>query len=127
MDYAARKVLVIDDDPTTRRIIIKLIKEIGFTEVSEAENGQQAYDLLQLGNYDLILSDWDMPVMSGMELLVKVRADDNLKAKPFIMITANESKESIIAAAKAKVSQYIVKPFTIQSLRAKIEKVLVAG
>ena len=124
MDYSDIKVIIIDDDMTTRRIITRLIKQIGFTDFDEAADGQQAYDMMQEKDYGLILSDLDMPVMNGMELLDKVRADQKLMAKPFIMITANDDRENIIQAVKSKVSQYIVKPFTMPALREKIEKVL---
>ena len=124
MDYSEIKVIVIDDDVTTRRIIARLIKQIGFTDFDEAGDGQEAYDMMQEKDYGLILSDLDMPVMNGMELLDKVRADQKLMAKPFIMITANDDRENIIQAVKSKVSQYIVKPFTMPALREKIEKVL---
>ncbi len=125
MDYSAIKVLIVDDDSTTRRIVSRLVKQIGFVDFTEAENGAQAYELLLDGDFGLILSDWDMPVVSGLELLNKVRSDDKLKRIPFIMITANDKKENIIVAIKAHVSQYIVKPFTVNSLREKIDKVLV--
>ena len=124
MDYSGIKVIVIDDDITTRRIITRLIKQIGFTDFDEAGDGQQAYDMMQENDYGLILSDLDMPIMNGMDLLDKVRADQKLMAKPFIMITANDDRENIIQAVKSKVSQYIVKPFTMPALREKIEKVL---
>jgi len=127
MDYSKLNVLIIDDDATTRRIVTRLIKQIGFVNFSEAVDGEQAYKMLQEEKFDLILSDWDMPVMNGYTLLEKVRADENYKKTPFIMVTANDNKESIIEAVKAKVSQYIVKPFTVNSLKDKIEKVLSAG
>jgi two-component system chemotaxis response regulator CheY len=127
MDYSDINVLIIDDDATTRRIITRLIKQIGFVKFSEAENGKQAYQMLQEESYDLILSDWDMPVMNGYQLLEKIRADANYKKTPFIMVTANDNKESIIEAVKAKVSQYIVKPFTVTALKEKIGKVLTIG
>jgi len=127
MDYSKINVLIIDDDSTTRRIVTRLIKQIGFVNFSEAVDGEQAYKMMQEEKFDLILSDWDMPVMNGYTLLEKVRADSNYKKTPFIMVTANDNKESIIEAVKAKVSQYIVKPFTVTALKEKIEKVLSAA
>lgn len=124
MGYSDLKVLVIDDDPTTRRIITRLVKQIGFKEFNEAEDGHQAFEMLQETDYDLILSDWDMPIMNGIELLKKVRADENLSEKPFIMITANDNRDHILHAVREKVSQYIVKPFTAPALKAKIGKVM---
>jgi two-component system chemotaxis response regulator CheY len=124
MDYSKSRVIIIDDDSTTRRIVSRLVKQIGFMEFVEAEDGQQAYDLMQESDFDLVLSDLDMPVMNGMELLEKVRADERLSKIPFIMVTANDSKENIMRAVKAHVSQYIVKPFTATALKEKIAKVL---
>ncbi len=124
MDYSKSRVIIIDDDSTTRRIVSRLVKQIGFMEFVEAEDGQQAYDLLQETDFDLVLSDLDMPVMDGLELLEKVRSNEKLSQIPFIMVTANDSKENIMRAVKAHVSQYIVKPFTSASLKEKIDKVL---
>lgn len=124
MDYSQINVLVIDDDPTTRRIVTRLVRQIGFGAFAEAENGKQAYEMLQEETFSLILSDWDMPIMNGHELLLKVRSDEKYKHTPFIMVTANDCKESILEAVRAKVSQYIVKPFTATSLKEKIDKVL---
>ncbi len=127
MPYTEIKVLVVDDDPTTRRIIKKIAAQIGFTDIVEAENGAEAFAKVQEQEFGLILSDWDMPVMNGMEFLEKVRKDERYTEIPFIMITANDTRENIILAAKARVSQYIVKPFTVQALKAKIDKVLLVS
>ncbi|MEA1932927.1 MAG: response regulator [Thermodesulfobacteriota bacterium] len=119
------KILVIDDDTTMRRIIKNLLSQIGFINIIEAEDGQAALDILQgEGGFGLLVSDWDMPRMTGLELLQTVRDDENFKTLPFIMVTAKDSREYILEAVKARVSQYIVKPFTAQALREKIEKVL---
>ncbi len=119
------KILVIDDDTTMRRIIKNLLSQIGFTNIIEAEDGQAALDILQgEGRFGLLISDWDMPRMTGLELLQIIRTDENFKTLPFIMVTAKDSRENILEAVKAKVSQYIVKPFTAQALKEKIEKVL---
>lgn len=119
------KVLIVDDDATLRRIVRTLMTQIGYKNLIEAEDGQEALEFLQ-ENQDigLILCDWDMPRMDGLELLQHIRNDDTLAETPFIMVTAQDNKEKIIIAAKAKVSQYIVKPFTAQALREKINKVL---
>jgi len=124
MSYEEISVLVIDDDPTTRRIVTRLIKQIGFTTFTEAGNGEEAFAQLESTKFGLILSDWDMPVMNGLQLLEKVRSDERFQDLPFIMITANDAKENILKAVRAKVSQYIVKPFTAPALREKIDKVL---
>lgn len=126
MDYSQINVMVVDDDPTTRRIITRLIKQIGFDNFAEAENGKQAYEMLIESKFGLVLSDWDMPVMNGYELLQKIRSEKGYENIPFIMVTANDNKASIIEAVKAKVSQYIVKPLTAPALKEKIEKVLAA-
>lgn len=119
------KILVIDDDTTMRRIIKNLLSQIGFTNIIEADDGQAALDILQgEGRFGLLISDWDMPRMTGLELLQIIRTDENFKTLPFIMVTAKDSRENILEAVKAKVSQYIVKPFTAQALKEKIEKVL---
>lgn len=120
------KVLVVDDDATTRRIEKRLLKQLGFADVEEAADGAEAMKILEVTDVRLILSDWDMPNMTGMEFLQAVRGSDRFNATPFIMVTAKDSKEDIIAAAKARVSQYIVKPFTAQALGEKIKKVLPA-
>lgn len=121
MNYAEQSVLVVDDDEKTRKIIIKLLAALGFLKISEASDGLEAFDLLNTDNFDLILSDWDMPTMNGLELLKRIRADEKLQTKPFIMITEDTSKDSLITAAREKVSQYISKPFTAQSLQKKID------
>lgn len=118
------KILVVDDFSTMRRIVRNLLKENGFTNVDEAEDGSVALHKLKGGHYDFVISDWNMPNMTGIELLQSVRADSNLKHLPFLMITAEAKRENIIAAAQAGASGYIVKPFTASTLDEKLSKIL---
>ncbi len=122
-DRSALKFLVVDDFSTMRRIVRNLLKELGFTNVEEAEDGAVALDKLRAGKFDFVVSDWNMPNMDGLTLLQSVRADPNLKGLPFLMITAEAKKENIIAAAQAGASGYIVKPFTAGTLQEKLEKI----
>ena len=117
------KVLVVDDMSTMRRIVKNVLKQIGFSNMVEAENGQDALSKLKEGDIGLIVSDWNMPVMQGIELLRAVRADPELKHLPFLMVTAEAQKENIIEAVQAGVSNYVVKPFTAEALQEKLEKI----
>ncbi|NLR75364.1 MULTISPECIES: chemotaxis response regulator CheY [Leeia] len=117
------KFLVVDDFSTMRRIVRNLLKELGFSNVDEAEDGQIGLHKLQNGQFDFVVSDWNMPNMTGIELLRAVRADPNLKQLPFLMITAEAKKENIIEAATAGASGYIVKPFTAATLDEKLNKI----
>jgi len=118
------KILVVDDFPTMRRIVKTLLKSLGFREMHEAEDGEKAYALMKAeGNFELIVSDWNMPNMTGLELLKTIRADEKFKHLPFLMVTAEAEKENIIEAVKSGVSNYVVKPFTGQTLKEKLEKV----
>jgi len=117
------KVLVVDDFPTMRRIIKNLLKQLGFENVDEAENGEDALKKLRSSEYGLVVSDWNMPVMEGIELLKNVRSDPQLKDIPFLMVTAEAEKEKVIEAIKAGVDNYIVKPFTGEVLKEKLEKI----
>ncbi len=116
-------VLVVDDFPTMRRIVRSLLKELGFVNVDEAEDGQDALGKLQAGSFQFVISDWNMPNLDGLEMLKQVRADDRLGATPVLMITAEAKKDNIIAAAKAGANGYIVKPFTAATLEEKIAKI----
>ncbi len=118
------KILLVDDFSTMRRIIKNLLKDIGFTNVDEAENGSLAFDKLKEGGFDFVISDWNMPVMTGIELLKAVRGDDDLKGLPFLMVTAEAKPENVTEALSAGVSNYIVKPFTSVTLKEKIDKIL---
>ncbi|MDH4193930.1 MAG: chemotaxis response regulator CheY [Nitrospirota bacterium] len=117
------KVLVVDDMSTMRRIVKNVLRQIGFSDIIEAENGQDALTKLKAGGFGLVVSDWNMPVMQGIELLRAVRADAELKALPFLMVTAEAQKENLIEAVQAGVSNYVVKPFTAEVLQGKLEKV----
>jgi two-component system chemotaxis response regulator CheY len=117
------KFLVVDDFSTMRRIVRNLLKELGFTNVDEAEDGAIALQKLQGGGFDFVVSDWNMPNMDGLTLLQTIRATPNLKHLPLLMITAEAKKENIIAAAQAGASGYIVKPFTSATLSEKLQKI----
>jgi two-component system, chemotaxis family, chemotaxis protein CheY len=119
----AMDVLVVDDFATMRRILKNILRQIGFTSISEAEDGTSALTMLKKKKFDLILCDWNMPEMPGIELLKQVRADDGLKDIPFVMITAEAKKENILAAVQAGVSNYVVKPFTAEIISEKLAKV----
>lgn len=115
--------LVVDDFSTMRRIVRNLLKELGFTNVDEAEDGAIALQKLQAGNFEFVVTDWNMPNMDGLTLLQSIRAAPNLKHLPVLMITAEAKKENIIAAAQAGASGYIVKPFTAGTLSEKLNKI----
>ena len=118
------KVLIVDDYKTMLRIIRNLLKQIEVNDVEEASEGSEALAKLRAGNFGLVISDWNMAPMTGLELLQQVRQDARLKATPFIMVTAESKTENVIAAKQAGVSNYIVKPFSAETLREKIEKVV---
>ena len=117
------KFLVVDDFSTMRRIVRNLLKELGFANVDEAEDGQIALQKLNTLPFDFVVTDWNMPNMDGLTLLQKIRATPSLKHLPVLMITAEAKKENIIAAAQAGASGYIVKPFTAATLSEKLEKI----
>ncbi|NPD65887.1 chemotaxis protein CheY [Lichenicola cladoniae] len=117
-------VLIVDDYKTMLRIIRNLLKQIEFDNVDEATDGTDALAKLRAGNYGLVISDWNMVPMTGLELLQEVRRDPKLKTLPFIMITAESKAENVVSAKQAGVSNYIVKPFNAETLKGKIEKVL---
>lgn len=115
--------LVVDDFSTMRRIVRNLLKEIGFNNVEEAEDGMDALNKLRTGPFDFVVSDWNMPNMDGLELLQSIRADGDLGNIPVLMVTAEAKKENIIAAAQAGASGYVVKPFTAATLEEKLSKI----
>ena len=117
-------VLVVDDFATMRGIVKGVLKQIGFTNVIEAENGYLALKELKKEDVGLIVSDWNMPNMSGLDLLKTVRGDEKLKNIPFIMVTADGHKENVVEAVKSGVSNYLVKPFTSETFGEKLEKIL---
>ena len=117
------RVLVVDDFSTMRRIVKNTLRQIGFTNIEEAEDGQKAYDRLASEKFDFVVSDWNMPNMTGIDLLRKVRATPQLKHLPFLMVTAEAKQENVVEAIKAGVSNYIVKPFTVATLQEKVAKI----
>ena len=117
------KILVVDDFSTMRRIIKNLLRDLGMTNVQEADDGQTALPILKQGGIEFLVTDWNMPGMTGIDLLKEVRADPNLAHIPVLMVTAEAKKEQIIAAAQAGVNGYVVKPFTAAVLKAKIDKI----
>lgn len=116
-------ILIVDDFSTMRRIIKNLLRDLGFTNTDEADDGNTALPLLKTGKYDFLITDWNMPGMSGLDLLKVVRADENLKTLPILMVTAEAKRDQIVAAATAGVNGYVVKPFTAAVLKEKIEKI----
>ncbi|HEX5637931.1 MAG: chemotaxis response regulator CheY [Gammaproteobacteria bacterium] len=117
------KILIVDDFSTMRRIIKNLLRDLGFNNTSEADDGNTGLPMLQSGNFDFLVTDWNMPGMTGLDLLKAVRADARLKNLPVLMVTAEAKKEQIVMAAQAGVNGYIVKPFTAQTLKEKIDKI----
>ena len=117
------KIIVVDDFSTMRRIIKNLLKDLGFTNVQEADDGNTALPMLQQGDFDFVITDWNMPGMQGIDLLRAIRADDKLKHLPVLMVTAEAKKEQIVAAAQAGVNGYVIKPFTAGTLKEKITKI----
>jgi two-component system chemotaxis response regulator CheY len=117
------KVLVVDDFATMRRILRNILKQIGFKNIIEADDGKSALKELKKEKVDLILCDWNMPEMSGIELLKNIRSDNELKGIPFVMVTAESQKDNIVDAVKSGVSNYIVKPFTAETIAEKLNKV----
>lgn len=118
------KILIVDDFATMRKVIRNLLKQAGYENVAEAEDGMAALKLLKSTKMDFVISDWNMPNMTGIELLKAVRSDGELKSMPFLMVTAESLKENVVEAVKAGVSNYIVKPFTAEVLGEKIEKIM---
>ena len=123
MSDASTRFLVVDDFSTMRRIVRNLLKELGYTNTDEAEDGQIALNKLRMQKYDFVVSDWNMPNMTGIELLKNIRAEPTLKHLPVLMITAEARKENIIEAAQNGASGYIVKPFTAATLDEKLAKI----
>jgi len=117
------KVLVVDDFSTMRRIVKNLLRDLGFTNIQEADDGNTALPMLQCGNFDFVVTDWNMPGMQGIDLLKAIRADASLAHIPVLLITAEAKKEQIVMAAQAGVNGYIVKPFTAATLKTKLDKI----
>jgi two-component system chemotaxis response regulator CheY len=117
------KVLVVDDFSTMRRIVKNLLRDLGFTNIQEADDGSTALPMLQSGEFDFVVTDWNMPGMQGIDLLRAIRADASLSHIPVLMVTAEAKKEQIVMAAQAGVNGYIVKPFTAATLKTKLDKI----
>lgn len=122
-DPSKIKFLVVDDFSTMRRIVKNILRQLNFNNIVEADDGASALDILQKEKIDMVVSDWNMPKMTGLELLKAIRGDDALKDIPFLMVTAEAQQENIIEAVKSGVSNYIVKPFTAETLGQKINQV----
>ncbi|WP_445177031.1 chemotaxis response regulator CheY [Psychromonas algicola] len=117
------KVLIVDDFSTMRRIIKNLLRDLGFTNTFEADDGNTALPMLKSGDFEFVVTDWNMPIMQGIDLLKEIRKDPQLKHLPVLMVTAEAKREQIIEAAQAGVNGYIVKPFTAGTLKEKLDKV----
>jgi len=118
--------LVVDDYSTMRRIVKNLLNELGYPNVTEADDGTTALPLLKSGNFDFLITDWNMPGMPGLELLKQVRADERLAKLPVLMLTAEAKREQVVEAAQAGVNGYVIKPFTAATLKEKIDRILSA-
>ena len=118
------KILIVDDFPTMRRIIKNLLHDLGLDNVDEADDGSTAFPMLQTGEFDYLITDWNMPNMTGIDLLKAVRQDPKLASLPVLMVTAEAKREQIVEAAQAGINGYIIKPFTAQTLQEKLQKTL---
>lgn len=121
---AGLKILAVDDSPTMRRIIINTLKRAGYEDVQEATDGRDALAKLKVDKFDFVITDWNMPEMDGLTLVTTIRKNEETKSMPILMVTTRSVKEDIVEAMKAGVNNYIVKPFTPDTLKAKIEQVL---
>ncbi len=117
------KILIVDDFSTMRRIIKNLLRDLGFTNTFEADDGHTALPLLKNGDFEFVVTDWNMPIMEGIDLLKEIRKDPKLKHLPVLMVTAEAKREQIIEAAQAGVNGYIIKPFTAGTLKEKLDKI----
>lgn len=117
------KILIVDDFSTMRRIVKNLLRDLGFNDTAEADDGQTALPMLKTGKFDFLVTDWNMPGMDGLSLLKEVRSDETLKDMPVLMVTAEAKREQIVVAAQAGVNGYVVKPFTAVTLKEKIDKI----
>lgn len=117
------KILIVDDFSTMRRIIKNLLRDLGFNNTAEADDGKTAFPMLKTGEFQFLVTDWNMPGMQGIDLLKAVRSEENIKTLPVLMVTAEQKREQIVAAAEAGVNGYIVKPFTAATLKEKIDKI----
>ena len=117
------KILVVDDMVTMRKIVKNILKQLGFTHIEEAENGQEALQKLRGDTFGFVVSDWNMPVMTGIDMLRAIRGDEKLKAIPVLMVTAEAQQRNLVEAVQAGVSNYIVKPFTAETMQEKLGKI----
>jgi two-component system, chemotaxis family, chemotaxis protein CheY len=117
------KILIVDDMVTMRRIVKNVLKQLGFSNIDEAENGQDGLQKLKSSKYDFVVSDWNMPVMTGIDMLRAIRSDEQLKAIPVLMVTAEAQQKNLVEAVQAGVSNYIVKPFTAETMQEKLAKI----
>lgn len=117
------KILIVDDMVTMRRIVKNVLKQLGFSNIDEAENGQDGLQKLKSSKYDFVVSDWNMPVMTGIDMLRAIRADEQLKAIPVLMVTAEAQQKNLVEAVQAGVSNYIIKPFTAETMQEKLAKI----
>ena len=117
------KILVVDDMVTMRRIVKNILKQLGFANIDEAENGQEALQKLRADTFGFVVSDWNMPVMTGIDMLRAIRSDEKLKTTPVLMVTAEAQQSNLVEAVQAGVNNYIVKPFTAETLKEKIAKI----
>ena len=117
------KILIVDDFSTMRRIVKNLLTDLGYTNLTEADDGKTAWPMLQAGSFDFVVTDWNMPGMTGIELLRAIRGDARIGKTPVLMVTAEAQRDQIIEAAQAGVNGYIIKPFTAQTLKEKIDKI----
>lgn len=117
------KILIVDDFSTMRRIIRNFLRDLGFNNTAEADNGQTAWPMLKSGEFDFLVTDWNMPGMDGLALVKIIRSDEQLRDMPVLMVSAEAKREQIVVAAEAGVSAYVVKPFTAATLKQKIEKI----
>ena len=121
------KVLVVDDSPTMRRIVVQMLKRLGYADITEANDGKEALAILRGGGgFGLLLTDWNMPIMNGLELVQAVRSDDQLSSLPILMVTTRNMKQDIVAAMRAGVNNYVTKPFDPKTIKEEIDKVLAA-
>jgi two-component system chemotaxis response regulator CheY len=117
------KILVVDDFSTMRRIVRNILKQLGFSNIEDAEDGDVALEKLKQGDYEFVITDWNMPNMTGLDLLKNIRADDKLKDTKVLLVTAEAEKENVVQAAQAGVNDYVVKPFTADVLQQKIDRI----
>jgi two-component system chemotaxis response regulator CheY len=117
------RILIVDDFSTMRRIVRNLLTDLGYTNMTEADDGNTAWPMLQSGNFDFVVTDWNMPGMTGIDLLRNIRGDARIAKTPVLMVTAEAQRDQIIQAAQAGVNGYIIKPFTAQTLKEKIDKI----